>query len=63
MGNRKWDSNGQILNVYLLNEELIQRGNLIGKYGKRGLEKNIVDVIVGKTNNNKTKFFFNQFPM
>lgn len=63
MGNRKWDSNGQILNVYLLNEELIQRGNLIGKYGKRGLEKNIVDVIVGKTKNNKTKFFFNQFPM
>lgn len=63
MGNRKWDSNGQILNVYLLNEELIQRGNLIGKYGKRGLEKNIVDAIVVKTNNNKTKFFFNQFPM
>lgn len=35
----------------------------MGKNGKRGLDKKIVDVIVGKINNYLIKFFFNEFFM
>lgn len=49
--------------IFYINEELIERGNLMGKNGKRGLDKKIVDVIVGKINNYLIKFFFNEFFM
>lgn len=52
-----------LMSIFYTNEELIERGNLMGKNGKRGLDKKIVDAIVGKTNNHLTKFFFNEFFM
>lgn len=52
-----------LMSIFYTNEELIERGNLMWKNGKRGLDKKIVDAIVGKTNNHLTKFFFNEFFM
>lgn len=35
-----------LMSIFYTNEELIERGNLMGKNGKRGLDKKIVDAIV-----------------
>lgn len=52
-----------LMSIFYTNEEMVERGNLMGKNGKRGLDKKIVDAIIGKTNNHLTKFFFNEFFM